>query len=303
LADAPDPELGNAGTPEERRTGLGGSDAPIALGISPWRSPLDLWEEKTGRAPPNEQNEPMLWGHLLEDVIRREYARRTGFEVTYRKEMIRHPARPWQFVHLDGEVGQDGKRILEVKSTRTGLGWGEPETAEVPQHYLAQVHHAMTVTGAEIVDIAVLIGGQDFRIYRVERDIEIEQFLIEREAQFWEHVTRDEPPGPSNMRDAMRRWGHFDAQGYVVAGDAEIACVRTLRDIHRRQKELEEMEEGAKTALMQVLGANGASLVHPDGELLCTWKLDNGRKAFSVAAKPPARRFVVKYTEAADAGV
>src|SRR5215469_14323159 len=95
---------GNAGTPEERRTGIGGSDAAAALGLSPWQTPYDLWEQKTGRAPPIEQTEPMLWGHLLEDIVRREYARRTGLEARPVAEMIRHPHRSWMFAHLDGEV-------------------------------------------------------------------------------------------------------------------------------------------------------------------------------------------------------
>lgn len=288
------PDLGNAGTAEERRTGLGGSDAAAALGISPWQTPYELWESKVGLAPPQEETEPMLWGKLLEDVIRQEYARRTGMQVTYRKELIRCPTRPWQFVHLDGEVGAEGRAILEVKTARLGIGWGEPDTDEIPLHYLLQVHHALSVTAAEVCDVAVLIGGSDFRLYQVSRDIEIEQHLIEGEAAFWETVTKREPPPPANLHDAVRRWGHIATDGWVVAGEAEERAIAILRRGRELQKELQATEEGAKQALMEVLGDRGSNLVSASGELLATWKLDNGRKAYTVAAKEPSRRFLLK---------
>jgi putative phage-type endonuclease len=293
--------LGNAGTPEERRTGIGGSEAAAALGLSPWQTPYELWELKTGRAPPVEQNEPMLWGQLLEDIVRREYARRTGLEARPVKDMIRHPQHPWMFVHLDGQVIGAGHRvILEVKTARTGQGWGEEETDEIPLNYLTQCHHALSVTQSEICDVAVLIGGQDFRLYQVRHDPEIEAQLVEGEAAFWAFVTSDQPPPPMTMQDAVRRWGRYDAQGEVMAGVPEITAVEVLRRLHRQQKELAATEEQMKKLLMEAMGDDGLRLVDGSGDVLVTWALDNGRKAYSVAAREPARRFLVKQPEDAD---
>ena len=292
------PDLGNAGTPEERRTGIGGSEAAAALGLSPWQSPFDLWEQKRGLAPPVEQNEPMLWGKLLEDTVRLEYARRTGLEVLPPvKDMVRHPDHPWMFAHLDGEVAQAHRKILEVKTARDARGWGEPETDEIPPHYLIQTHHCMAVAKAEVCDVAVLIGGQDFRIYQVRRDLEIEQQLISREAEFWETVTRGLPPDPITLQDAMRRWGHFDAKGTTLAGEAEQAAIAVLRRAHQLRKELDAKEEAAKLVIQSAMGDTGLNLVDQYGELLATWKLDNGRKGYSVAARDPSRRLLVKYLE------
>jgi len=289
--------LGNAGTPEERRTGLGGSDAAAALGLSPWQSTYDLWELKTGLAPPQLQTEPMLWGQLLEDVIRREYARRTGFEVRRVEGMLRHPENPWMFAHIDGLIAGAGN-ILEVKTTRDGRDWGEPDTDEIPRHYLIQVHHYLAVTGAEVCDVAVLIGGQDFRVYQVRQDAEITQRLIDSEADFWRRVVEADPPPPMTMQDAVRRWGRFDARGVVLAGEQERAAIAVLRKAHQLQAEIAAQEEDAKRLLMSAMGEHGASLVEPiSGELLATWKLDNGRKAYSVEARAPARRFLVKHLD------
>jgi len=292
-----DPDaLGNAGTPEERRTGLGGSDAAAALGLSPWQSPYDLWEQKIGIAPPVEETEPMLWGKLLEGVIREEYARRTGFNVQPVKEMMRHAEHPWMFAHVDGRVSPN--TILEVKTTRDTRGWGDPGTDEIPLHFLTQTHHYLAVTQAEVCDVAVLFGGQDLQLYQVLRDPEIEQQLIDGEADFWRHVIDAEPPPPVSLHDAMRRWGHFNAQGYAVAGETEQQAIAVLRRSQQLRRELDEAEERAKLTVMEMLGETGQTLVHPlTGEILATWKLDNGRKAYSVAAREPSRRFLVKHLE------
>lgn len=294
--------IGNAGTPEERRTGLGGSEAAAALGLSPWQTPYSLWELKTGRAPPVDQTEPMLWGHLLEDVVRREYARRTGLEARPVQEMLRHPEHPWMFSHLDGQVfGAEPRRvILEVKTARTGQGWGEEDTSEIPLNYLIQTHHNLAVAQADVCDVPVLIAGQDFRIYQVHRDRELEQQLIEREAAFWAFVTSDQPPPPTTLQDAVRRWGRSDARGAVVAGDAEMAAVNLLRTLHRQRKEIEALEAEAKTLVMTAMGDDGLNLVDANGEVLATWKLDNGRKPYFVAEKPPSRVLRVKHLENAD---
>jgi putative phage-type endonuclease len=293
------PDLGNAGTAEERRTGLGGSDAAAALGLSPWRTPYELWEQKVGVGPPTEQNEMMLWGKLLEETVRQEYARRTGYEVRPVKQLLRHPKHGFMFAHIDGEIGREGRAILEVKTARTSQGWGEPETDEIPLSYLVQVHHYLAVTEAEVCDVAVLIGGSDFRLYQVGRDAEIEEQLIKAEATFWELVTRGVPPPPTTIQDAMRHWGRFDAQGVTEAGRLEIEAVNTLRAIHSQKKSLEKLEADAKLILMASMGEDGQSLVQGDGELLATWKLDNGRKGYSVPARPPARRLLIKgYEEA-----
>ena len=195
---------------EERLTGVGGSDAAAVLGISPWATPYDVYLQKLGQAPPPAGNEPMLWGTLLEPVIRDEYARRTGRAVET-LPMLRHPTLEFMIAHLDGQIRRtdaaDAKRILEIKTARTSHGWGEPGTDEIPLQYLLQVHHYLVVSGAQIADLAVLIGGQDFRLYEVHADADIARELVAAEYAFWHQVACREPPAPSNTQDAIRRWG------------------------------------------------------------------------------------------------
>jgi putative phage-type endonuclease len=279
---------------EERRTGLGGSDAAAAIGISAWRTPYDLWCEKTGEAEPLPASEPMLWGTLLEPVIASEYSRRTGHQIEYAPPMLRHPTHQFMITHLDGRVIKDPKHIAEFKCARTAAGWGESGTDEIPLQYVAQIHHELVVSGAEICDVAVLIGGNDFRLYQVHADAEIAREIVTAEEAFWARVEARQPPDPVNPRDAVRRWGSLTAAGTVIATEAELAVVEILRGIRKHQKLLEADADEAQLHLMTALGEKGDHLVDEAGTLLASWKLDRGRKSYTVAAREPQRRFRLK---------
>lgn len=281
---------------EDRRTGIGGSDAPVALGLSPWSTPYDLFLAKTGQGDePPPPTEPMIWGTLMQPVIAAEYARRTGFVLVEEPAMLRHPTNHWMIGHLDGSiVDSSPRRILEVKTARDGRGWGEPGTDEIPLHYLLQCHHYLIVSGAEICDVAILISGSDFRIYRVAADPEIAALLIAQEGVFWRHVEEREPPPPIHLADAVRRWGRLACPGSVTADRIELLAIEELRRIQVHRSTLNLMEETNRAIVMQALADKGEALVDATGTLLATWKLDGGRKGYAVAERPPQRRFMLK---------
>lgn len=278
-----------------RKTGLGGSDAAAAMGISPWTSPYDLWVEKTDPAsPPLLDNPFMYWGTLLEPLLIEEYSRRTGFEIEPMRG-IRSNKYPWMLANLDGRV--KGKpRLLEIKTTTFAAGWGEPGTDEIPLYYAAQVHHYLTITEFEVADVAVLIGGSDFRLYRVERDKAIADAIVDEERAFWELVEKREPPPAITLADAVTRWGRSMAQGAVVAGDTEIEAIATLRLVADKLAEFGALQDQAQAVVLKAMADRGDGLVGSDGKLLATWKLDNGRKGYEVKPREPARRFLLKGT-------
>jgi putative phage-type endonuclease len=277
---------------QQRLTGLGGGDAAPAIGISPWRTPYDLWLEKTGQGEPVATTEPMLWGTLLEQPIATEYSRRTGRTVES-MPMLRHPTHEWMIAHIDRRIVGE-KRILEVKTSRDGRGWGEPGTDEIPIYYNAQVQHYCVVSGAEICDVAVLIGGSDFRIYEVHADPVIARELVAQEYEFWQRVEQRAPPEPTNLHDAVRRWGHLLIERAVEAAADELQAIETLRRLREQRATLQAAEVEAKLTLMTALGDKGDALVDANGTLLATWKMDKGRKGYAVESREPARRFLLK---------
>lgn len=179
---------------KNRQTGIGGSDVAAILGLSKWKTPLDVYNAKIAENPVEESNASIEWGNRLEPVIRQKYADVTGIPVTIPNTTFRHPEHPFMIANVDGLL-PDGS-VLEIKTARSGADWGEEGTDEIPEYYLTQVQHYMAVTGAKMCDVAVLIGASDFRIYHVDFDPEIAAMLIEEEKAFWQRVIDRNPPAP-----------------------------------------------------------------------------------------------------------
>lgn len=281
----------------ERRTGIGGSDVAAILGLSKWKTPLDVYMEKTGQAPPQPETEPMRWGTLLEPVILREFSERHGVRVVREDGIKRHPRHGFMLASLDGWA-PELPAVVECKTARSADGWGEPGTGEIPAYYQTQVAHYMAVTGAAIAFVPVLIGAADFRVYKVDRDDEFIGDIIEAEAAFWnDHVVAGVPPEPINAADAARLWARDNGETVEVAG--ELADdVEELRALREQAKDLEErigsIEDRLKLAFM-----DASSIAH-GGKVLATFKAQTRKsidlKALTAANPTLAEQFAREST-------
>jgi putative phage-type endonuclease len=281
-----------------RQDGIGASDAAAALGLSPWVSPLELYQQKVGEAPLEvEMSDPMRFGTLLEPVIREEYARRTGRPVIHGIPQMRSPQFPWMTANLDGRADD---RILECKTARSDQGWGEPGSDDVPQAYLLQVIHQMVVTKEQLADIAVLIGGSDFRIYTVPFRQDLADLVIEGERRFWEAVQRREPPDPTTLKEINLRWRESQAKTVELPPNV-AAAVQRLADL-KAQIKAEEQE--AEQCEMQIKFAlEGADTGTIDGVVAVTWKQTKPSHTLDVKALKAARPDVAAEFEVEKPGV
>jgi len=254
---------------ETRRRGIGGSDAAAVLGLSKWATPLDIYLSKVEpvatRAP---MTEPMLWGNLLEPVVRQRYSDLTGRAVTV-PDTIRHPVHSFMIAHVDG-VTDDG-RLLEIKTAGSNYGWGEPGSDEIPGSYLIQVQHYLFVMDLPVADVAVLIGGCDFRQYEIPADPELQEMIVDGEREFWHRVeTLDPPPidldNPRALEIVRRMYPGTD--GTTVDADTDAQAWRTvLEQATARASDYQAAADGAKAHLLAVMGS-AAQLRFNDGKAL-----------------------------------
>lgn len=285
-----------------RRTGIGGSDVAAVLGLSPWRTPLDVYLDKRGEGVDQPDNDAMRWGRYLEPAVRQAYADQTGHEVRVLDQMVRHPAHEFMVANLDGFVApRDAiKRIFEAKTARTADGWGEPGSDQIPQPYLLQVQHYMEVTGFAVADVAVLIGGSDFRIYEVPEDRELQQMLVDAEADFWRRVQAGEPPEPVTVADAVARWGRTSKYDLVMADGETIAAVARIRALRAQIASLEAQEDQARAVVMRALGECD-TLVDASGKTIATWKASAAPQRFDAAAFKAAHpELAAQFTKAGE---
>jgi putative phage-type endonuclease len=217
-----------------RKTGIGSSDAAAAVGLNPYKSQLELWMEKTQRdgplpkVDPNDDQSPMFWGTMLEPIVAAHYTKRTGNRVRKVNAVLQHPEHPWMLANLDREVtGASDVQILECKTA--GINGARLWRDGVPEYVQLQVMHQLAVTGKQAADVAVLVCGQELRVYRIERDEVMIRQLIELESRFWEYVEKDiEPPadGSDSADTALRALYPNDSGASLdLSHDLEMAAV------------------------------------------------------------------------------
>jgi len=263
---------------EERRKGIGGSDIAAIMGLSPWKTAYQVYQEKRKEVEDWHGNELTDWGKRMEPAIRQWYSDTTGRSVRLPDKIMYHSKYPFMLASLDGFT--DDKRIVEIKTARSGKQWGEPGTNEIPDYYALQVQHYMIVTGFEVADIPVSIAGGSPEIYEVPHDDELQELIIDACADFWKRVVDGNPPDPVSYADAVHRFGNSNAEGLVVASESILMDIKALRTVRDRIKIIEADEEYLRGKIIIALGDNGDTLTDPEGKPLITYRLTNGRMVF-----------------------
>lgn len=196
---------------EARSHYIGGSDAAAVLGLNPYKSNLELWQEKTGLVVPEDISEKpyVKYGHAAEGCLRELFALDfPEYEVGYTENNIwLNDAFPFAHASLDGWLtDQDGRKgILEIKTTNILQSMQKEKwDHRIPDNYYIQVLHYLMVTE---FDFAVLkaqlkyeFQGGDVMLqtkhYKIERS-EVQQdilYLAQKEADFWKNVQAKKKP-------------------------------------------------------------------------------------------------------------
>lgn len=265
---------------KERTKGIGGSDAAAICGVSPYKTPLQVWEDKRGLNGPGEDNDAMFWGRTLEPVIRQRYSDITGFPVKIPTEILRHPKYEFMLGNIDGFT--DEPRGIEIKTAGYPTDWGEPNTDQIPLPYIFQVQHYMAITGYPVFDVPVLIRGRDFRIYHVEQDAELQEMMIQKEAEFWEMVKSGTPPPPVNYEDVVRLYRVSHDKKITATPEIEI-LIDSLKKVKGDIDILYTNETEIKRIIMEFMGESD-TIIDLNGKDLVSWKTANATQRFDVKA-------------------
>lgn len=245
---------------EARRHYLCSTDLSAALGLHPYRRPIDVWLDKTGRAEPRAENEAMRRGRALEAWIADEYAERTGRRLVHE---------PWTLYTIDDLFGATPDRLvagagdargLECKTAghRQAHRWGDPPDGQVPDEYFVQVQVCAATTGMVRWDLAALLGGDDFRVYEYVRDDALLSDLFARGREWWErHIRADLAPEP-DASESFARYirGRFprESEPLADATPEETALAEAYRSAKADAAAAEAEEQRARHAVVTAIG-------------------------------------------------
>lgn len=290
-----------------RLFGLGGSEAGSIMGLNKYQSAWDLWSIKTGRQEPPDLSDNMAvkMGHKLEQIVAELYQEATRKTVRRSNVHHQHKNKPWLVGNLDRVVVGE-KRGLECKTASSfaakghfGKGNVYSESGElviacdeVPDTYLIQVQHYMSVTGLPVFDLAVLIDGRDFRIFTIERNEEIIAEIEQQLTDFWfNHVIADIPPEGAPLPPANEV-----ESGATVEATPDIAELIDCRnELTEAINELKAEQELVDEQIKQFIGKS--EILVSNGRQIASYKTVTSNRFDTTAFKKAEPALYAQYVK------
>lgn len=292
----------------DRSQFLGGSDSAAVMGLSPWATPVELWQEKTGRVRKDPEDpirqRILARGHKLEPFIRDMTIDKLAdmglaVELVAVNERYNDPEHPFLSCEIDFElrltgaatiggleVVFDGEHVNCDAKSVTGFArkkWGHEDTEDVPIEYAAQFMHGLMITGRRYCLVAALRSFDDVDIYWTVRDDETIAAMRPKLVEFWrDHVLADVPPDAMRFDD-IKALFPLDNGLAIEATDEIRDKAEQLRDIKARIKEYEEAEEALKFEIAEFISPH--SRLTAGGVDILTWKGQNTTRLDTTALK------------------
>ena len=250
-----------------RAKGLGGSDIGAIFDCpTAYKSAYELYMEKVyGTERDISTEQPVIWGNLLEEPIAQHYSQVTGKELINpgNSAILDYQPYPFLLAHPDRLIKGERKG-LEIKTVNMNSKhlWGDggPSTSsDIPMHYYYQIAHYMLVLDYPAWDVAVLFGGNEFRIYNFERDYEMDELIFNKAKHFWEeHVLKKIPPDRNfvhpRFKECIKR--QYDkVQDEVV--ELPDDCIQISEVIHGAKEQIREyqkIKEGLENKILADMG-------------------------------------------------
>jgi putative phage-type endonuclease len=266
---------------KSRKLGIGGSDMPIILGLSNYKTPYQLYLEKIGEVEIDNEMTPLqYWGHQLEGIILDEFAKRNKV-VVKKSDSYVHPIFDYIRGNLEGFI-PTWNAVLEVKCSSAFMSheWGQDGSDLIPMQYLVQVAHYCAMLNADCAYVAVLIGGNDYREYKYTRNLDLESKIMNAAKKFWKCVQTHTPPLPINQIDLRLMYPKHDPNKMKPIIPKLASQLETLSETRLKIKQLEELEEQCKFNIMQFM-EDAEYLTDETGRPLISWKANKrGTRTF-----------------------
>lgn len=250
----------NAAWLEQRTKGVGGSDVAAIMGLSKWKTPAQVWLEKTGRNQPDDISDKpyVAFGNIMEPLIGEWYSSNHPDRIVRRVNAIcQSIERPWAQASLDYEVKDGTWGVLEIKTARSAEDWQNG----VPIYYQTQIIHYMTVTGRKFADVAVFFRDTcEFAEYRVELDPEDAAALVADVDNFWHNfVEADTMPQitgtAGEVSSLTEYYGKAKGNFRQVLGDLDaLQAISNYQNAALREKLAKEEKTKASATLINLIG-------------------------------------------------
>lgn len=248
------------GSPEWLRC-ITPSKVAAILGVSRWESPYRLWHRMKGLVPVEDPKDIFDVGHDFEPAAANRWKRHNpGWRLSACEVQLVLGADELGFpavCTLDRRaVRGRARRVVELKTARQLDEWGDDLTGDCPEDYAAQCVAQMLFTGWRALPAHLLVLGPFFneRIYEIEFDQQIADWMLAKCRDFYASLSSTEPPP---LDDSVATYEcvrelHPEIDGSTVDIDPDLGMA-----VHHANDDLKDAERklrGLKTELLNAMG-------------------------------------------------
>lgn len=267
-----------------RRTGLGGSDIAEITGASSFRTPFEVWLDKTSDTEPVEEQRDIFWfGNEVEPLLAARFTEDTGI-ATRNVGTYQSKEHPFLLANPDRFTADGG--VLEIKTTGGYTDKAkEWRAGEIPDNAYVQVQVYLAVTGRSHGWFIALVDRTPHIVGPVDRDENLIAEIRSTAALFWAHVLSNEPPPvdlatvtPSEL--AVRHPRVLDPESCTEAPLPELVedDLAKLAEIKDTEATLKDERTAIETRLKATVGDREYLTVN--GRPVVRWAEVSGRRTF-----------------------
>lgn len=269
---------------EQRKRGLGATDCAAVMGLSPYRTPYELWMIKTGRM---EEEAILSEGrlrlrHAHEQTIADEYEMQRGVKLRRVNQATFHKRLPFMLCNLDRVITGQHK-IVECKTSTAWLrqAWGANGTDEAPISYILQVQHQLACSEYDDADIAALIDIDDYRILPQPRNDKVIAKIEEACERFWvDHVLADVAPEATTRGD-LKLMYPINNGNFIEATPDILNHIDEISRIKFEIKCFDNLQEEREKEIIEFIAANDG--IKKGDKIIATFQANkNGVKSLRI---------------------
>lgn len=276
-------------TTEDRTQFIGGSDVAAILGLDPYKTRLQVYEEKVGIAAPFEGNAHTRRGTRLEEIAAEEYMAKHSVKLRRVNQRIINPRYPFITARIDRViVGQ--RKLTEFKCPSLG-SYSKMKREGLHEGYIAQMHSYLGTGEYDAGDWGIFCADLwELKDFEVERDNKLVTDIEKQLAAFWiDHILKRVPP-PAEDEDYDRleiRRMEGEKAVFEVADPALMEAMLNLRDAKKIAKEAEAIENDAKARIAEITKETTGIYKMPGVKL--NYYPSKGRSSFDAKALKGAK--------------
>ena len=254
---------------EGRRPFIGASEAHKTLPDSEYMH--TFWNEKVGHSiPPDISDLPQIKrGNRIEKVMPQWIWEDYDMEISPNKQTYLSKKFPWAIATPDGFYkNKAGKFGIEEKAPSVfNTNYGEPDTDDIPQYNLVQVHHTMAVMPELVGYYLFAWTEKGLRRYIINKNKSIETALMEKEQRFMGFVNEKIPPPPRNQEDLIYHYFKSNKK-YITNPSPQLLKDSNDLLLFRKNKKKDETTENDLNFRVKLGIGEHAGIQYPDEKVL-----------------------------------